>query len=247
MGLNSKDVWGHFAPMFHLVDAFAIFAITLVGGRHAILPTFSAQAALSTIGALPSRARTHLVAYSTSVFMKLKSTCNPDPSLDFTQDNCRLQECATCVVPGARSRQSVRASSISYFAVLHAVLQVYDNNHAKCAFNYLAHILHNVCVVPTCLNMPALGTIGPAFPQIASTYCLVLSHTFYLLCRNGACIRDQLCLHHGDAVGQQPLAATAGPVLPAPGLLRRLPPSPSHRQKGSCCLSLPLLHLLRHD
>lgn len=52
MSLNSKDVWGHFAPMFHLVDAFAIFAITLVGGRHAILPTFSAQAALSMIGAL---------------------------------------------------------------------------------------------------------------------------------------------------------------------------------------------------
>lgn len=50
MGLNSKDVWGHFAPMFHLVDAFAIFAITLVGGRHAILPTFSAQNALFTIG-----------------------------------------------------------------------------------------------------------------------------------------------------------------------------------------------------
>lgn len=56
MSLNSKDVWGHFAPMFHLVDAFAIFAITLVGGRHAILPTFSAQAALSTIGALPNHA-----------------------------------------------------------------------------------------------------------------------------------------------------------------------------------------------
>ena len=56
MGLNSKDVWGHFAPMFHLVDAFAIFAITLVGGRHAILPIFSAQAALSAIGALHNHA-----------------------------------------------------------------------------------------------------------------------------------------------------------------------------------------------
>jgi len=41
MALNSRDVWGHFAPMFHLVDAFAIYAITLVGGRHAILPTFT--------------------------------------------------------------------------------------------------------------------------------------------------------------------------------------------------------------
>ena len=50
MGLNSKDVWGHFAPMFHLVDVFAIYAITLLGGRHAILPTFSAQDALLMIG-----------------------------------------------------------------------------------------------------------------------------------------------------------------------------------------------------
>ena len=50
MGLNSRDVWGHFAPMFHLVDAFAIYAITLVGGRHAILPTFTAQEALLMIG-----------------------------------------------------------------------------------------------------------------------------------------------------------------------------------------------------
>lgn len=50
MGLNGRDVWGHFAPMFHLVDAFAIYAITLVGGRHAILPTFTAQEALLMIG-----------------------------------------------------------------------------------------------------------------------------------------------------------------------------------------------------
>lgn len=52
MELSSSDVWGHFAPMFHLVDAFAMYAITLVGGRHAILPTFSAHSALQTIGDL---------------------------------------------------------------------------------------------------------------------------------------------------------------------------------------------------
>ena len=52
MELNSQDVWAHFAPMFHLVDAFAMYAITLVGGRHAILPTFSPQHALLTMGKL---------------------------------------------------------------------------------------------------------------------------------------------------------------------------------------------------
>ena len=46
MKLNSVDVWAHLAPMFHLVDVFAIYAITLVGGRHVTLPNFSAIDAL---------------------------------------------------------------------------------------------------------------------------------------------------------------------------------------------------------
>jgi long-chain acyl-CoA synthetase len=33
---NADDVWLHVAPMFHLVDAFAIWAITLVGARHVV-------------------------------------------------------------------------------------------------------------------------------------------------------------------------------------------------------------------
>jgi hypothetical protein len=50
MRLHKGDVWGHFAPLFHLVDVFAVYAITLVGGRHVLLPTFSPQAALLTLG-----------------------------------------------------------------------------------------------------------------------------------------------------------------------------------------------------
>lgn len=50
MELQQDDTWGHFAPMFHLVDAFAIYAITLVGGRHAVLPAYNAQQALLSIG-----------------------------------------------------------------------------------------------------------------------------------------------------------------------------------------------------
>lgn len=48
-------MWGHFAPMFHLVDVFAVYAITLVGGRHVILPTFSPQDALLAIGERAAR------------------------------------------------------------------------------------------------------------------------------------------------------------------------------------------------
>lgn len=50
MNLSRHDVWGHFAPMFHLVDVFAVYAITLVGGRHVTLPAFSPQEVLLAIG-----------------------------------------------------------------------------------------------------------------------------------------------------------------------------------------------------
>ena len=51
MRLHGGDIWGHFAPLFHLVDAFAVYAITLVGGRHVLVPTFTPLVALLTIGA----------------------------------------------------------------------------------------------------------------------------------------------------------------------------------------------------
>jgi acyl-CoA synthetase (AMP-forming)/AMP-acid ligase II len=36
LALNREDVWLHTAPMFHLVDAFAIWSMSMVGGNHAI-------------------------------------------------------------------------------------------------------------------------------------------------------------------------------------------------------------------
>ncbi len=38
--LTDKDNWIHAAPMFHLADAWATFAITWAGGRHVFLPVF---------------------------------------------------------------------------------------------------------------------------------------------------------------------------------------------------------------
>ncbi|MCB9915484.1 MAG: AMP-binding protein [Planctomycetes bacterium] len=38
--LTADDTWGHFAPMFHLADAWAVFAVSLAGGRHAFCPRF---------------------------------------------------------------------------------------------------------------------------------------------------------------------------------------------------------------
>jgi fatty-acyl-CoA synthase len=49
LGLGASDVWGHFAPMFHLADAWATFAITEVGGRHVMCGRFEAAEALSLV------------------------------------------------------------------------------------------------------------------------------------------------------------------------------------------------------
>ena len=47
--LGSADRWGHIAPMFHLADAWATFAITQAGGAHVFLPRFTPAAALDLL------------------------------------------------------------------------------------------------------------------------------------------------------------------------------------------------------
>ena len=47
---SSEDVWLHVAPMFHLVDAFAMFSITAVGGKHVLLQgNFDPEGTLETM------------------------------------------------------------------------------------------------------------------------------------------------------------------------------------------------------
>lgn len=47
--LADSDHWFHVAPLFHLADAWATFAITWVGGKHVVLPVFDAPRVLRTI------------------------------------------------------------------------------------------------------------------------------------------------------------------------------------------------------
>jgi acyl transferase domain-containing protein/acyl-CoA synthetase (AMP-forming)/AMP-acid ligase II/acyl carrier protein/NADP-dependent 3-hydroxy acid dehydrogenase YdfG len=49
MRLTRSDIWLHAAPMFHLVDAFAIYAITSVGGSHILQEEFDAVDTLRII------------------------------------------------------------------------------------------------------------------------------------------------------------------------------------------------------
>ncbi len=51
LSLNDSHCWFHAAPMFHLVDAWAVFALTWVGGKHAFLPYFDAEALLPLLEA----------------------------------------------------------------------------------------------------------------------------------------------------------------------------------------------------
>jgi acyl-CoA synthetase (AMP-forming)/AMP-acid ligase II len=49
LNLRDKDVWIHVAPLFHLADAWATWAITWVGGTHVIVREFNPQAVLETM------------------------------------------------------------------------------------------------------------------------------------------------------------------------------------------------------
>lgn len=49
LALGPNDVWGHVAPMFHLADAWATFAITEVGGRHVMAPDFEPERILDLL------------------------------------------------------------------------------------------------------------------------------------------------------------------------------------------------------
>jgi acyl-CoA synthetase (AMP-forming)/AMP-acid ligase II len=47
--LVDSDIWGHVAPMFHLADAWATFAMTWVGARHVMVDQFEAESVMATI------------------------------------------------------------------------------------------------------------------------------------------------------------------------------------------------------
>ena len=47
--LSDADVWLHAAPMFHLADAWATWAITWVGGTHVMVKRFEPRVVLETI------------------------------------------------------------------------------------------------------------------------------------------------------------------------------------------------------
>jgi fatty-acyl-CoA synthase len=49
LNLTDRDHWFHVAPLFHLADAWATFAITWAGGKHVLLPVFDPLQVLTLI------------------------------------------------------------------------------------------------------------------------------------------------------------------------------------------------------
>jgi len=47
--ITDCDRWIHVAPLFHLADAWATFAITWAGGKHVLMPDFDPRSILSTL------------------------------------------------------------------------------------------------------------------------------------------------------------------------------------------------------
>ncbi len=47
--INRETGWGHIAPMYHLADAWAVWAVTAAGGTHVFLPEFSPGAAVNLL------------------------------------------------------------------------------------------------------------------------------------------------------------------------------------------------------
>jgi acyl-CoA synthetase (AMP-forming)/AMP-acid ligase II len=49
LALTDSDTFGHIAPMFHLADAWATFAVTMVGGRHRMVERFHPEAVVDEL------------------------------------------------------------------------------------------------------------------------------------------------------------------------------------------------------
>ena len=47
--LNGDDIWLHVSPLFHLADAWAVWAVTLAAGTHVLIPGFDAHLVLGII------------------------------------------------------------------------------------------------------------------------------------------------------------------------------------------------------
>jgi fatty-acyl-CoA synthase len=105
--LSDADHWLHAAPLFHLADAWAAFAITAVGGKHIILPYFNSQKALEII-------EREKVTLSNLIPTMLNAMVN-DPALpDYSYTSLRLILSGGAPISPETVRKIIQAFSCEY-------------------------------------------------------------------------------------------------------------------------------------
>ena len=108
---SAKDIWLHVAPMFHLVDAFAMFAITAVGGRHVLLPgSFDAENTLETI-----RSKKVTVTNMATSMVNLLLASPASHSLDGCFPSLRLVSCGGAPLSKASLLRAQRLFGCEFF------------------------------------------------------------------------------------------------------------------------------------
>jgi acyl-CoA synthetase (AMP-forming)/AMP-acid ligase II len=80
---DDSEVWLHAAPMFHLADAWATFAITWVGGTHVFVPYFRSGWALEAI-------HNHKITRTVLVPTMLNAMLNDPDAADFDCSSLRM-------------------------------------------------------------------------------------------------------------------------------------------------------------
>jgi len=75
--LTDRDHWIHAAPLFHLADAWAAFAITWVGGKHVLIPEFNPPEVLNLIET-EKITITNMIPTMLNMLVNTKSSDNTD-------------------------------------------------------------------------------------------------------------------------------------------------------------------------
>eukprot|EP00854_Cymbomonas_tetramitiformis_P000816 gene816-1294_t len=106
--ISRHDVWLHVAPMFHLVDAFAIYSLTWTGGRHVVQAQFDAATTLSAI----QRERVSITNMASTMITVICS----NPMAQYTDcSSLRLISCGGSPLAPAVVRQAVALFGSEFF------------------------------------------------------------------------------------------------------------------------------------
>lgn len=108
MRLHAHDVWLHAAPMFHLVDAFAIYAVTGVKAQHVLQSTFEAAATL------------HIIEREGVTVMNVASTmitliCASPQLVNIDLTSLRLVSCGGSPVADAVVKRAIASFGCEFF------------------------------------------------------------------------------------------------------------------------------------